>query len=118
MVRELLKSNKELREQMESSSKEIEHKNLEIYELTRENEMLRERAESTDTLGFQQPSKEFNQTDDLRMDDSERPRSNFKPRSTVGQTASNFHNLASNVISGGKTNLSRSRGNFNNWNSV
>jgi hypothetical protein len=37
MVRELLKGNKELREQLEVNNKELEQKNLEIYELTREN---------------------------------------------------------------------------------
>jgi hypothetical protein len=52
MVRELLKGNKELREQLEANNKELEQKNLEIYELTRENEMLREKLEINSTFGF------------------------------------------------------------------
>lgn len=35
MVRELLKSNKELREQLESSNQRNEEKDIEIYELSR-----------------------------------------------------------------------------------
>ena len=48
MVRELLKSNKELREQMEASNRTIDEKDVEIYELTRENEFYREKLPPKD----------------------------------------------------------------------
>lgn len=43
MVRELLKSNKELRDNLDKSYETIEKKDIEIMELERENERLREK---------------------------------------------------------------------------
>ena len=43
-VRELLKSNKELREQLEGQKESIEKKDVEIFNLQKENEALRERV--------------------------------------------------------------------------
>lgn len=43
MVRELLKSNKELREKLEQSNQRNDQKDLEIFELSKENETLREK---------------------------------------------------------------------------
>ena len=42
MVRELLKSNKELREKLEQSNQRNDQKDLEIFELSKENEALKE----------------------------------------------------------------------------
>lgn len=47
MVRELLKSNKELREKLEHSNQCNDQKDLEIFELTKENEYLKEKINST-----------------------------------------------------------------------
>lgn len=41
MVRELLKSNKELREKLEQSNQRNDQKDLEIFELSKENETLK-----------------------------------------------------------------------------
>ncbi len=42
MVRELLKSNKELREKLEQSNQRNDQKDLEIFELSKDNEALKE----------------------------------------------------------------------------
>jgi|LakMenEpi03Aug12_release.lakeMendotaPanAssembly.Ray.scaffolds.fasta_scaffold926428_1 hypothetical protein len=42
MVRELLKSNKELREKLEQSNQRNDQKDLEIFELSKENEAFKE----------------------------------------------------------------------------
>lgn len=44
MVRELLKSNKELREKLEQSNQRNDQKDLEIFELSKENETLKEKG--------------------------------------------------------------------------
>lgn len=47
MVRELLKSNKELREKLELSNQRNDQKDVEIFELARENERLKEQKSSS-----------------------------------------------------------------------
>ncbi len=43
MVRELLKSNKELREKLEQSNQRNDEKDIEIFQLAKENEYLKEK---------------------------------------------------------------------------
>ncbi len=52
----------------------------------------------------------------MQIYESERPLSNFKPRSTVGQSSNNIYGMG--MTTANKTALSQSRGNFNYWNSV
>ncbi len=48
--------------------------------------------------------------------EADRPKSNFKPRSTVGANSNNIYGIGTNGTV--KNPLSQSRGNFNYWNSV
>lgn len=50
MVRELLKSNKELREKLEEANRCIDERDVEIFELTRENQQFKEGTPSEATL--------------------------------------------------------------------
>jgi hypothetical protein len=45
MVRELLKSNKELREKLEQSNQRNDEKDLEIFEIIKENQVLKEKVQ-------------------------------------------------------------------------
>ena len=79
--------------------------------------MLREKGQNTSNYGFQNPLNSSNQGDatyDMPMFENQRPKSNFKPRSTVGG-ANGIYGVGG---TSGKNVLSQSRGNFNHWNSV
>ena len=46
MVRELLKSNKDLREKLEEAEFTIQDRNTEVFQLTQENQLLRENGQT------------------------------------------------------------------------
>ena len=56
MVRELLKSNKELREKLEMSNARNDEKDLEIFEVSRENQMFKEKMQSPSSMQEQGPT--------------------------------------------------------------
>lgn len=110
MVRELLKSNKELREKLEQSNQRNDQKDLQIFELSKENEMLKEHQHHNEEF-MQMPMPTHNNIPISRRRQVSRGASQLQHHNTE-------HLLGSGGVGGGVAVGGSGKGGFNYWNSV